>query len=446
MIPRSDIEALTAQPERELDPLDIILEQNKSRLPELVPVRHGRMTESPFTYYRGTAGAMAADLSTTPNSGVMPMICGDAHIGNFGYFASPERNLLFDLNDFDETGRGPFEWDLKRLIASVYLAAIDNGESESTATALAEKTSKYYRRTILKMNEQSALDRYYSRVNTDTFEELVRKEYQPLFAKFEKKARTRNSEQALHKFTVTDESGKNRRIVEQPPLTMRTDEITDEALRELWMYYVYTARPDIRYLLRNFKLKDHVLRVVGVGSVGTRCFIALLEDRLKNPLFLQIKEAQDTVLHTYGKIEQTSESLGFPDRPMGNGFRVVAGQRVMQSQSDPFLGWIEGVPTRQGGTTDYYVRQFRDMKGSINLSALDKEGLKQTAKVCSSLLARAHGQSRHIDDIAVFCEADKVFDELMGKWAHDYAQLMVKDFQAMEEAIRRGRLPVQYAL
>lgn len=445
MIPRSDIEALMAPPEREIDPLDIIIEQNKSRLTELVPVRHGRMSESPFTYYRGTAGPMVADLATRPNSGVMPLICGDAHIGNFGYFASPERNLLFDLNDFDEAGRGPFEWDLKRLAASVYLAATDNGESEDTATTLAEKTSKYYRRTILRMNEESALERYYTKVNTDTFEELIKEEYKPLFDKFEKKARTRNSEQALHKFTVTDESGQPR-LVDQPPLTMHHDEIGDDALQELWKHYLYSARPDIRYLLRNFRLRDHVLRVVGVGSVGTRCFIALLQDRLKNPLFIQIKEAQDTVLHSYGMIEQTSESLGFPDRPMGNGFRVVAGQRVMQSQSDPFLGWIEGVPTRAGGTTDYYVRQFRDMKGSINLSALDRDGLKQTAKVCASLLARAHAQSRHIDDIAVYCEADKIFDQHLGKWAHDYAQICTRDFHAMKEAIDKGRLPVQYAL
>lgn len=445
MIPLSDIEALTAPPERELDPLDIIIEQNGSRLTELVPVRHGRMSESPFTYYRGTAGAMAADLATTPHSGVMPMICGDAHIGNFGYFASPERNLLFDLNDFDEAGRGPFEWDLKRLVASVYLAAIDNGESESTATVLAEKTSKYYRRTILRMNEEPALERFYSRVNTDTFEELIKEEYLPLFNKFEKKARNRDSLHALHKFTVTDESGEPR-IVDQPPLTMHVDEITDEMMEKLWLEYKYSASPDVRYLLRNFRIKDHVLRVVGVGSVGTRCFIVLLQDRLKNPLFLQIKEAQDTVLHTYGKIEQTSESLGFPDRPMGNGFRVVAGQRVMQSQSDPFLGWFEGVPTRQGTTADYYVRQFRDMKGSINLAVLDRDGLKQTAKVCASLLARAHAQSRHIDDIAVFCEAGHVFDEHMGRWAHEYAQLCTADYHKMIEAIQKGRLPVQYAL
>ncbi|MDO4917236.1 MAG: DUF2252 family protein, partial [Rothia sp. (in: high G+C Gram-positive bacteria)] len=163
MISLGDIEALMAPPQREADPIDIIIEQNKSRLTELVPVRIGRMSESPFAYYRGTAGPMAADLSTVANSGVMPLICGDAHIGNFGYFASPERNLLFDLNDFDEAGRGPFEWDLKRLATSVYLAAIDNGESEDTATMLAEKTSKYYRRTILRMNDESALDRYYSK-------------------------------------------------------------------------------------------------------------------------------------------------------------------------------------------------------------------------------------------------------------------------------------------
>ncbi|MFW0154516.1 DUF2252 domain-containing protein [Rothia sp. P6271] len=445
MISTSDVEALLAPPVRETDPLDIIMEQNKSRLTELVPVRIGRMSESPFAYYRGTAGPMAADLATRPNSGVFPLICGDAHIGNFGYFASPERNLLFDLNDFDEAGRGPFEWDLKRLATSVYLAAIDNGENEQTATTLAEKTSKYYRRTILRMNQQSALDRYYERVNTDNLEELIKEEYQPIFNKFERKARNRNSEQALHKFTVTDDHG-NIRIVDQPPLTLHTDEMSLEAMRELWQQYLYSARPDIRYLLRNFRMKDHVLRVVGVGSVGTRCFITLLQDQLGNPLFIQVKEAQDTVLHTYGKIEQTSESLGFPDRPMGNGFRVVAGQRVMQSQSDAFLGWITDVPTRQGTTTDYYVRQFRDMKGSINISALDAEGLKQTAKVCASLLARAHAQSRHIDDIAVYCEADKIFDVHMGRFAHAYAQICTQDFQRLRSAVKDGKLPIQYAL
>lgn len=423
-IPKGDIAELTALPVREHDPLDIIAEQNTNRLQHLVPVRTERMAESPFAYYRGTAGPMAADLATRAHSGVTPLICGDAHVSNFGFYASPERRLLFDLNDFDEAGVGPWEWDLKRLVTSMVLAASDRGWSESTGYELAQKTSKFYRQALLRLNQMSNLDRFYASVDTAVLEEELKSKSKNLGLVTDK-ARKRTSAQALKKLTVEDAAGR-RLIKEQPPLTQRL-EGSDAEVADLLERYAASASPEIRYLLRNFTQRDFVLRVVGVGSVGTRCFITLLEDQTGAPLFLQIKEAQPTVLATYGGIEQFSPWLGNGAGEMGNGYRVIASQRILQAQSDVFLGFVEGFETATG-SFDFYVRQFRDMKGSVDLSVLSKKEMRHLARTSATLLARAHSQSPVTDDIAVFCEAGAAFDTAMADFARGYAALCTEDY------------------
>lgn len=445
MLSKSDIVALSEPIKREREPLEILMEQNQTRLPHLVPVRMGRMLESPFAYYRGTAGVMAADLSTVPTSHVSMLICGDAHISNFGFFASPERKLLFDLNDFDEAGYGPWEWDLKRLMASVYLAALDNHESESTAYEITRKTSKYYRETLLRMLDMSTLDRFYYSVNADSIVEAMDQgKARKQFEKITSKARTRNSAQALAKFAVREENGSHR-IVDQPPLTMHSDALPDELREQLWAKYTNSASSEIRYLLQSFTEIDQVLRVVGVGSVGTRCYISLLEDMNRAPLFLQIKEAQTSVLYSYGQQGAQAHIPGGREI-RGNGYRVVASQKVLQAQSDMFLGWVDRVPGHDGLPRDYYVRQFRDMKGSINLAALDADGLKTTAKLCASLLARAHAQSHRIGDIAIFVESGKPLDIAFANWSQTYAKQCTADYENLKYAADKGIIPVQCGL
>lgn len=444
MLSASDIAALSEPVKREREPLDILLEQNESRLQELVPVRTGRMLESPFAYYRGTAGVMAADLSTVPNSNVHLLICGDAHISNFGFYASPERKLLFDLNDFDEAGYGPWEWDLKRLMASVYLAALDNKESRETAFEITRKTSRYYRETLLRLLEMDTLERFYFSVDSDKILPNLAGTMRKQFEKVTSKARTRNSAQALEKFAVTDEDGRTR-IVDQPPLTMHSSSLPEEIQSVVWEKYIDSASSEIRYLLQSFEVVDHVLRVVGVGSVGTRCFISLLEDVNRAPLFLQIKEAQTSVLYSYGKMGEKAHIPGGREI-RGHGYRVVASQKVLQAQSDMFLGWVDRIPGKDGQLHDYYVRQFRDMKGSINLAALDADGLKETAKLCASLLARAHAQSHRIGDIAIFAEGGKPLDAALANWSKGYAEQCIRDFYALRAAADAGRIPVRYGL
>lgn len=445
VLSKSDIAALSEPIKRERKPLDILMEQNQTRLSHLVPVRMGRMLESPFAYYRGTAGVMAADLATVPNSSVHMLICGDAHISNFGFYASPERKLLFDLNDFDESGYGPWEWDLKRLMASVYLAALDNKESEETAFEITRKTSKYYRETLLEMLELDTLERFYYSVDADNIlPTLTHGKMRKQFEKITNKARTRNSAQALAKFAVREENGSHR-IVDQPPLTMHSDALSKDVQETLWGKYINSASSEIRYLLQSFDVVDQVLRVVGVGSVGTRCYISLLEDVNRAPLFLQIKEAQTSVLYQYGKMGSQAHIPG-GNEIRGNGYRVVASQKVLQAQSDMFLGWVDRIPGHDGLPRDYYVRQFRDMKGSINLAALDANSLKGTAKLCASLLARAHAQSHRIGDIAIFAEGGKPLDIALAQWSKGYAQQCMKDFENLKYVAEKGVVPVQYGL
>lgn len=443
-MPSFSLDTLAAVPSGERDALAIVQAQNETRIQKLVPVRMGRMAQSAFAYYRGSAATMAHDLSTVPNSGIQVVACGDAHISNFGFYASPERRLLFDLNDFDEGGLAPWEWDLKRLVTSVYLAALDNGERRKDAWRAARKTAKSYRRWIGHLAEVSALDRFYATVDSSQLSSLFGDTGRKQLAKTERKARTRTSEHVLSTMTVTGESGR-RRIVEQPPLTTR-ELVTDPAtINRLWGEYVATTREDIRYLLLGYRLVDAVLRVVGVGSVGTRCYIVYLEDAKGNPLFLQLKEARETVLATHGGIEQVSASGAVMTN---QGRRVVGAQRVLQAHSDPFLGWIEGYAQNQGEhvRVDYYWRQFKDMKGSINLARLPLEDLETTAKVCAGLLARAHAQTPAIVELAAKSPGGRDFDEALATFAQGYADVCLADYEQLRAAIASGQVPAEQGI
>lgn len=439
---------LSLMPTDRRDPLEIIKEQNRTRLQDLVPVRIGRMLESPFAFYRGTAALMASDLSRVPTTGQQVLSCGDAHISNFGLYASPERRLLFDLNDFDEAGFAPWEWDLKRLVTSVYLATINNDGTEDEALEIARETSTSYRDTLNRLAGMSALDRFYAAVDTDFItERLDYKKARKRMEKIEKKARKRNSLTALKKLTFTTENGQVR-IQDQPPLMRHTEHATPEQIDSIWGGYLRSSGSEIRYLLNNFRYADHALRVVGVGSVGTRCYIFLLTGPTGEPLFLQVKEAGASVLETYGGIDQSAIMEWAPEGAIGDGYRVVSCQRILQSHSDPFLGWIRGFDGVQGEEVpiDFYWRQFRDMKGSVDLSLLSGRELLITSRVCASLLARAHSQSKRVYEIVDAYGDDKSLDKELAEFARGYSKIAIADAAALQQAADDGDVPVEYGL
>lgn len=444
--PTTPLEDLGELPTGVRDPLAILLAQNATRLPDLVPVRMGRMLESPFAYYRGTAATMAADFATTPGSGVTVLSSGDAHISNFGFFASPERSLLFDLNDFDEAGMAPWEWDVKRLVASVFIVAIDNGGSRKEARQAARSAGKAYARWMVRLaDDYTTLERLYLTVDTSTLEKVLRGRSRSVLDKTTTKARRRTAAQVLDKLTVADDHGR-RRIVDQPPLMMHTTNVSSEQIDHLWRDYLASTQDAVRYLLSGFRVIDHVLRVVGVGSVGTRAFIIYLEGTDGAPLFLQAKEAQPSVLGTYGGVEQVVPG-GRDGEVHSQGQRVVTAQRILQSHSDPFLGWLRtpgDAPGDGAGDrgTDYYWRQFRDMKGSVDLSTLGRKELTATARVCAGLLARAHSQSPGYARIADLCRDADRLGTIFARFADGYERISRADYDALAAAAHDGRVPV----
>ncbi len=419
------------------DPVGIIEAQHPSRLADLVPVRVGRMLQSPFAHYRGTAAVMAADLAAAPTPDIRVVACGDAHISNFGLFASPERSLVFDLNDFDEAGVAPWEWDLKRLVASVHIGGRDMGLDEDRCVTATTLAAIAYRETLAELMAMTALERYYFRVAVS--DDMVARSGKRV-RKAVDKARRRTSQQVLSKFTHVDTDGR-RRIVDQPPLTRHVDDPSLDTVGVAFERYRHSVRGDVELLLNQFRLVDHVLRVVGVGSVGTRCYLVMLEGPGGESLFLQVKEAQPSVLHTHGGMPSV---LGITTRLTNNGTRVVAAQRILQAQSDPFLGWItdrQGV--EDGPGTDYYWRQFRDMKGSVDLGTLTPSLFLAYAQLCARLLARAHAQSPGAGRIVGYLGGSERFDTAVATWARAYADLAERDFAALEAAVASGRLPAE---
>src|SRR5262252_490643 len=336
----------------ERDPVKILEGQNRVRIPELVPVRMGRMAQSPFAFFRGAAAVMAHDLATTPITGITVQACGDCHLSNFGFFASPERELIFDLNDFDETLPGPWEWDVERLVASLAIAAQANGLSDAKARDAAVAAAREYRKSTDWLAGTPALRRFHLMVTADALrrrlltlaeQDASRRRAIRQLEKSVDKARLRTSEHALAKLSMAESSGMPR-IVDQPPLIVHRDRVRED-VPEILRKYRASVSPDVDALLEHFKIVDFALKVVGVGSVGTHCYIALMMDPKGRALFLQVKQATSSVIESYTR----RSSL------LHHGRRVVAGQQIMQAASDPFLGWSTAAKRH------YYVRQFKDM-------------------------------------------------------------------------------------
>lgn len=421
------------------DPLELLHAQDQTRLQDLVPVRYGRMGIDPFRFYRGTAALMAHDLEGQAYTGVEVIACGDAHLSNFGFYASPERNLVFDLNDFDESAPAPWEWDVKRLAASTVLGAMQRGVGPKDATSLAVGATAAYRSALARLTQTPMLDRYYSSVRDDTLTGqmgLDARERREI-AKVADKARRRTSEHAARKLLETGPDGRLR-FREEPPVLAHVDEAVKSGLVELFQRYQASTRPDVAVLLASCRIVDVARRVVGVGSVGTRCYVLALLDPTGAPIILQVKQAQRSVLVQH-RARHRLPHLSLLAGPVPEGRRVVTCQQALQAFSDSFLGWLSF------GGHDYYVRQFRDMKGSFDVDTMDPRLLPRYAKACAVMLARAHSQSPASAWIAGYLGTSDVFDRAVGAWACDYATQAMRDFEALREAIDAGRIEAELA-
>lgn len=407
------------------DPIDILEESNQDRMPELVPIRYGRMLASPFTFLRGSAGLMAYDLATTPNTGLQVQACGDCHLLNFGLFATPERNLVFDLNDFDETLPAPWEWDLKRLAVSFAVAVRDHKLSDADGREAVMACAGAYREHLREYSRMSPLDVWYARLDMETLIAMAPDEKgKKLRQGLANKARGRIIENLFPRI-VGEVAGK-RRLVDQPPVLFHLAEAdVDERLREGLADYRQTLPDERRVLFDRYRLEDWAVKVVGIGSVGTRCLVGLFFDKENHPLMLQIKEACPSVLAPYaGKSRYDNQ-----------GERVVIGQRLMQSSSDIFLGWVRG---RRG--YDFFVRQLRDMKFSMPVEGFSAIQLKRYAAICGWVLARAHAKSGDSATISGYLGKSDTFDQALGEFAMAYADQNEQDHAALVKAVRSGRV------
>lgn len=432
--PRSSHAEWTPAPDRR-DPVDLLSEQDRTRIPWLVPVRHGRMSVSPFTFYRGTARIMAADLVHTPSTGLRVQLGGDAHLSNFGAYASPERALIADANDFDETLPGPWEWDLKRLVTSVRIAARDRGFANGVASDIARRTVSAYADAMRGFAEMGFLELWYTRSTVESLPGLSginEKRFTQSLIAFDEKARTKNNLQAFNKLAERVD-GKFQIKSFHPVLVpvrevlpqYRPEEI-DEGVRFAFDAYLSTLRPDRQMILKRYELQDIALKVVGVGSVGTRCFVMLLRGRdEQDPLFLQAKEANASVLEEFLGRSQYSH----------HGERVVQGQRTIQAQSDVFLGWSTGLLGVQ-----YYMRQLRDWKGSANVDGMGPVQLGYYGAMCGYLLARGHARTGDPAAIAGYIGTSATFEQALVDFSARYADQNERDFAEFKDAISSGRI------
>ena len=426
-------------PDGPRDPVGLLLGQAKSRVPELVPVRHGRMLVSPFTFYRGAALPMAADLATTPASGLRVQLCGDAHLSNFGAFASPERNLVFDVNDFDETLPGSFEWDVKRLAASLAVAGRDNGFPARARRKIILAAAEGYRTAMLGFAGQTFLEVWYAHLDIEQaigeFRSQMKAKRFKEAGKLLAKAHTADSTKALRKLTTVTDG--RRRIISDPPMIVPAEEVfsgvqADELYKLIHTVlgkYRRSLQSDRRHLLEQFTLVQVARKVVGVGSVGTRAWVLLLDacDGVE-PLFLQAKEAQPSVLADYcGRSQYANQ-----------GERVVAGQHLMQAESDIFLGWTR-VPGADKVDRDFYVRQLKDWKFSAPIEAMIPSGMTVYARLCGWTLARAHARSGDRIALAAYLGRSDQFDQAIAGFAETYADQNERDYAALQAAVKDGK-------
>ncbi len=445
-VPRSSHASFEPGPHR-VDPVKVLERQAQTRVPELVPIRYGRMLVSPFTFYRGAAAIMAGDLAAAPRSGLTVQCCGDAHLSNFGVFASPERRLMFDVNDFDETLPGPWEWDVKRLAVSMGIAARDNDFAVKAQDQVVLETVAEYRTAMAGFAGMNNLDVWYSHLDIEAALQELGPQLQPAQVKRTEKAlakaRTKDSMSAFSKLThvVNGEA----RIVAEPPLIVPIHDLAQgeereevvEGLHELLRSYRQTLEYDRRVLLEEFQLTDIARKVVGVGSVGTRAWIALMLGRDgQDPLFLQLKEAEASVLE---------EFLG-PSEFANHGERVVTGQRLMQASSDIFLGWLHVEQGIDGGNRDFYGRQLKDWKGSAEIEQMKPSGLAAYGRLCGWTLARAHARSGDRIAIAAYLGKGTAFDRAIVEFSRAYAEQNERDYRALAKAVKSGRITAETGL
>ena len=444
-VPRSSHAGFEAVAHR-ADPIALLEQQAETRVPELVPIRYGRMLVSPFTFYRGAALIMASDLAATPSSGLRVQACGDAHLSNFGVFGSAERRLMFDVNDFDETLPGPWEWDVKRLAASLVVAARENGYSPKQRSKIVRDTVGRYRAAMRRFATMPNLAVWYSRLDVEELLNEMRGQVKASILKRSEqniaKARTRDSMQAFSKLTHLVDG--EPRIISDPPLIVPVEELfpdmtadrMTETVHEFVRGYRQSLQTDRRVLLEQYRFVHVARKVVGVGSVGTRAWIALfLGLDGQDPLFLQVKEAQASVLEEYvGK-------SGYSN----HGERVVAGQHLMQASSDIFLGWrrMTGVDDVD---RDFYARQLKDWKGSAEIEAMIPEAMALYGQMCGWTLARAHARSGDRVAIATYLGSNDTFDRAIAEFAEAYADQNEQDYNALVDAVNSGRVTAQTGL
>ena len=444
-VPRGSHGEYGPAPDRQ-DPVALLQAQSATRVPELVPIRYGRMIESPFRFYRGAAGIMAADLAAGANTGIRAQLCGDAHLLNFRLLASPERRLMFDINDFDETLPGPWEWDVKRLAASLVIASRENGFTAKERSAIVRATVRSYREQMRGLALMGNLDVWYARIDTDGLQDLVTGRLDArrgrLVARSLDKARTRDNLQAFEKLTHLVDG--QRRITAAPPLVVPVADLLPElergqlehAVGDLVARYATSLQSDHRILIEQYRLVDMARKVVGVGSVGTRCWIVLLLGRDdQDPLLLQIKEADHSVLAPY------AGASAYPNQ----GRRVVAGQRLMQASSDIFLGWQRAEAGIADKQRDFYVRQLRDWKFSIDIEDLAPRDMRIYGQACGWTLARAHARSGDRIAIAAYLGSSDVFDHAITQFASAYADQNERDHQALVHAVDTNQVPARTA-
>ncbi|MFC7531044.1 DUF2252 domain-containing protein [Actinoplanes sp. GCM10030250] len=427
--PRSDMAHWRA-PDRRADPVSQIADSHTGRLEHLIPVRVGRMIASPYAFLRGSANIMADDFAGLPCTGITPVICGDAHLGNFGFYASPERELVFDLNDFDEAHTGPWEWDLRRLVVSVHVAGRQNGFRESACADAVKHCVEEYRVQIAHLAEQPLLGRSFDQLDVEAMQSASRASFRDEIDRAARRARRRTSDRALPRFTERHDG--TARLVEEPPLITRLPHEERDQLAGALDGYLNTLKPHWARILGGYRIVDIAHKVVGVGSVGLRAYVALCEGSSPDDvLFLQLKQARRSVIarHQHGAHAWHRHQ----------GQRVVEYQQALQTVSDPLLGWTTL------GEQQYYVRQFRDMKGAILVEDINAGALADYAGICGYLLAKSHARTSGASVIAGYAGSGDKLDDSLCRFARAYADQVESDHEALVRAVRRGELPAQPA-